>query len=123
MFGDLVVHPAWTAHSTGYPEIVEIRADENSKNVPGENWHSDLTCDPIPPMGSILYLHTVPEPGGDTMFASMYAAYDALSPRMKTYLEGLTAIHDGDHVYRPLFPDLDRSLPVQRSIPSCAPTR
>ena len=36
--------------------------------------------------GSILYLHTVPPVGGDTLFASQYAAYDALSPRMKTYL-------------------------------------
>jgi taurine dioxygenase len=110
VFGDLVVHSS-VPHIPGHPEIVEIRADENSKNVPGENWHSDLTCDPIPPMGSILYLHTVPEPGGDTMFASMYAAYDALSPRMKDYLEGLEAEHDGNHVYRPLFPDIDRSYP------------
>src|SRR5215475_9959960 len=51
-------------------------------------------------MGSILYLHTVPDCGGDTLFASQYAAYDALSPRMKAYLEGLTATHAGDHVYR-----------------------
>ena len=51
-------------------------------------------------MGSILYLHTVPPCGGDTLFASQYAAYDALSARMKAYLEGLTATHSGDHVYR-----------------------
>jgi taurine dioxygenase len=42
----------------------------------------------------------VPPVGGDTLFASQYAAYDALSPRMKTYLEGLTATHSGEHVYR-----------------------
>jgi taurine dioxygenase len=42
----------------------------------------------------------VPSSGGDTLFASQYAAYDALSPRMKVYLEGLTATHSGDHVYR-----------------------
>src|SRR5262249_55199881 len=47
-----------------------------------------------------LYLHTVPPVGGDTLFASQYAAYDALSTRMKAYLEGLTATHSGDHVYR-----------------------
>ena len=47
-------------------------------------------------MGSILHLHTVPPTGGDTLFASMYAAYDALSPRMKAYLDGLTATHDGE---------------------------
>ena len=51
-------------------------------------------------MGSILYLHTVPNCGGDTLFASQYAAHDALSPRMKVYLEGLTATHSGDHIYR-----------------------
>jgi taurine dioxygenase len=51
-------------------------------------------------MGSILYLHTVPETGGDTLFASAAAAYDALSPRMKAYLEGLTALHSGERTYR-----------------------
>ena len=51
-------------------------------------------------MASILYLHTVPDCGGDTLFASQYAAYDALSPRMKAYLEGMTATHSGDHIYR-----------------------
>ncbi len=107
VFGDLVIHSG-VAGLPDYPEVIQIHADHTSKNVPGENWHSDLTCDPIPPMGSILYLHTIPPVGGDTMFASMYAAYDALSPKMKAYLEGMQAVHDGDHVYRPLFPDVDK---------------
>ena len=110
IFGELAIHSG-VAGLDGYPEIVAIHADENSKNVAGENWHSDLTMNEIPPMGSILYLHTVPEVGGDTMFASMYAAYDALSDRMKTYLDGLYAEHDGNHVYKPLFPDIDREYP------------
>ena len=50
---------------------------------------------PVPPMASILYLHTLPTLGGDTCFGSMYAAYDALSEKMKSYLDGLTATHDG----------------------------
>jgi taurine dioxygenase len=110
LFGELVLHSA-VAGLPDHPEVVAIHADSNSRYIAGEHWHSDLTCDPAPPMGSILYLHTVPEIGGDTLFSSMYAAYEALSPRMKTYLEGMTAEHDGDHVYRPLFPDLDRRYP------------
>ena len=54
----------------------------------------------------MLYNHTVPpDGGGDTMFASMYAAYDALSPRMKAYLSGLTATHDGKRVFGPTAPE------------------
>lgn len=109
-FGELAIHTG-VAGLPEHPEIVSIHADAQSKYVAGEDWHSDLTCNAQPPMGSILYLHTVPEVGGDTMFASMYAAYEALSPRMQAYLDGLTAVHDGDHVYRPLFPDLDKRYP------------
>lgn len=109
-FGELAIHSS-VAGLPDQPEIVAIHADANSKFVAGENWHSDLTCDEAPPLGSILYLHTVPDYGGDTLFASMYEAYEALSPRMKAYLEGLSAVHDADHVYRPLFPDLDRKYP------------
>src|SRR5262249_15834536 len=86
----------------------------------GEDWHSDLTCDEAPPLGSILHLHTVPPEGGDTLFASMYAAWEALSPRMQALLEGLTAIHDADHVYRPLFPHLHRNYPPSTHPPGCA---
>src|SRR4051812_15417163 len=98
-FGDLHIHPN-TPGPEGHPEILPIHADANSKRIAGEYWHSDVSCDEEPPLGSILYLHTVPPVGGDTLFASQYAAYDALSPRMKTYLEGLTATHSGEHVYR-----------------------
>src|SRR6184192_978065 len=98
-FGELHIHPN-TPGPEGHPEILPIHADANSKRVSGEYWHSDVSCDEEPPLGSILYLHTVPPCGGDTLFASQTAAYDALSPRMKVYLEGLTATHSGDHVYR-----------------------
>lgn len=98
-FGELHIHPN-TPGPDGHPEILPIHADANSKRVAGERWHSDVSCDPEPPLGSILYLHTVPETGGDTLFASQYAAYEALSPRMKAYLEGLTAFHDGGPNYR-----------------------
>jgi taurine dioxygenase len=98
-FGDLHIHPN-TPGPHGHPEILPIHADANSKRIAGERWHSDVSCDQEPPLGSILFLHTVPPVGGDTLFASQYAAYDALSPRMKAYLDGLTAFHDGGPSYR-----------------------
>jgi taurine dioxygenase len=98
LFGELAIHPN-TPGPAGHPEILPIHADATSKRIAGERWHSDVSCDPEPPMGSILNLKIVPEVGGDTVFASMYAAYEALSPGMKQYLAGLTAIHDGSMNY------------------------
>jgi taurine dioxygenase len=100
LFGELHVHPAAPSLLEGHPEILVIHADEKSKRVAGEVWHSDVSCDPEPPMGSILYMHELPPVGGDTLFASMYAAYDGLSEPMQRFLEPLTAIHEGEHVYR-----------------------
>jgi taurine dioxygenase len=98
-FGELHIHPA-APHAPGYPELMIIHADENSPRANGEDWHSDVSCDTEPPMGSILYIKTCPPNGGDTLFANMYAAYEALSDRMKAYLDGLKALHDGEDAYR-----------------------
>jgi taurine dioxygenase len=99
LFGDLHIHPA-APHVQGIPEMMIIHADRDSPRANGEGWHTDVSCEPEPPMGSILYIRTCPQHGGDTLFASMYAAYDALSDRMKKYLDGLTAFHDSEQVYR-----------------------
>ena len=99
LFGELHIHPG-SPPPPGHPEILIVHADKNSKHVAGENWHSDVTCDAEPPMGSILHLWEVPKSGGDTLFASMEASYDALSDRMKNYLNGLSATHSGEQVYR-----------------------
>jgi len=99
LFGELMVHPA-APHIEGHPELLKIYADKDTPRANGESWHSDVSCEPEPPMGSILHIKQCPPKGGDTLFANMYAAYEALSDRMKTYLDGLTAIHDGEHVYR-----------------------
>ncbi len=93
LFGKLHIHPMKGMEE--HPEVRKLHADANSKHVSGEEWHTDMSCAPVPPLGSILYLHTLPPIGGDTIFASMYAAYDALSPPMQKFLEGLTATHDG----------------------------
>ena len=88
-------------HGTpGHPAIVRIHADASSTGVAAETWHTDMSCRAEPPMGTILHLHTLPPVGGDTLFASTTAAYDALSAPMKAYLEGLTAIHDGGRAFR-----------------------
>ena len=102
-FGNLHVHPNAPQLISEHPEILVIKADETSKRVAGEDWHSDVSCDPEPPMGSILYIKEVPASGGgDTMFANMYAAYEGLSEPMKQLLDGCTAIHDSAkaHAYR-----------------------
>lgn len=98
-FGELHVHAA-SRSIEGHPGVLRIHIDENTKVIPGYDWHADASNEPEPPLGSILQLHVVPETGGDTLFASMYAAYDALSDRLKAYLEGLTAIHDGNYTFR-----------------------
>jgi len=104
-FGDLHVGAAASAWAVeGYPEVVRIHADASSTFVAGEDWHSDMTCDEEPPLGSILYLHTVPKSGGDTVFSNMFLAYVALSDRMKHYLDGLTATHDARRVFGHIAP-------------------
>jgi taurine dioxygenase len=99
LFGDLHIHPA-APHLEGHPEIFVIHAHKDSKIANGTGWHSDVSCDLEPPAATMLQLHKLPSSGGDTMFASMYAAYDALSEPMKRFLEGLTALHESEHVYR-----------------------
>jgi taurine dioxygenase len=70
-----------------FPEIFEINTDKNSKIANGaEDFHSDVSCDIEPPLGTMLQLHVLPECGGDTMFANMYLAYEALSKPMQVFL-------------------------------------
>jgi taurine dioxygenase len=64
------------------------------KGEGSDQWHADHTFFPVPPMGLVLRAVQLPSSGGDTCFASMYAAYDDLSSAMQTFLEGLTAVHD-----------------------------
>ena len=98
-FGNLHIHPA-APSLPGLPEAMIIHADANSKYANGEDWHSDVSCDEEPPMGSILRIHTLPPTGGDTLFANMYTAYETLSAPIRTMLDGLTAVHDGELLYR-----------------------
>jgi len=102
-FGDLHIHPR-APSPEGHPELLVIHADEKSKRVAGQGWHTDVSCDREPPMASILRMTEVPADGaGDTIFASMYAAYEALSDTMQGFLSGLSAVHESAHVYRGRF--------------------
>jgi taurine dioxygenase len=108
-FGRLHIHSGMKGMDE-HPEVRALSADENSKHVSGEVWHTDLSCDPITPMGSILNIKVLPPVGGDTAFASMYQAYEELSDRMKTYLEGLTATHDGGLAFKRFNPNKEYNL-------------
>ena len=112
LFGELLVHPAARAEVEGHPEIRVVHADEKTKTATGEVWHSDMSCEPEPPMGSILYLHQSPPVGGDTAFANMYLAYETLSEPIKRLVEGLSAFHTSAHVYsRAEFGRSDKKFP------------
>jgi taurine dioxygenase len=83
----------------GYPRIAEVRKEpENQRNV-GGIWHTDHSYDRVPALGSILYAREVPETGGDTLFASMARAFEALSEGLKETLRGLNAVHSSRHVF------------------------
>ena len=100
-FGELHIHPQGDV--PGHPGIIEVRTDANSKTYAGHLWHSDVSCEAEPPIGSILYLHQVPASGGDTLIANMSAAYEALSAPMQAFLGGLSALHSGQMSYRDYF--------------------
>ncbi len=90
-FGTLQRHPSYPTIN-GYREIIILENDrENPSKI--DEWHSDMSFRPMPPLGSILLARIVPDSGGDTMFSNLAAAYDDLSESLKRSLEGMTATH------------------------------
>ncbi len=83
----------------GWPMIAEVRKEPSQKKNIGGIWHTDQSYDERPALGSILYAKELPPCGGDTLFASMYAAYEALSDGLKDTLRRLRAIHSSRHVF------------------------
>jgi taurine dioxygenase len=102
-FADLTVHPFSPADEEA-PELIMFRNDENNPPYSTDNWHSDETFRAAPPMGTMLRALDVPEFGGDTMFASMTAAFEGLSDHMQQFISGLEAWHDFK-IFRALFGD------------------
>jgi taurine dioxygenase len=94
-FGGIHHHP-YMQGMPDHPDIFEILKTETDPHNFGGVWHVDQMFTPKPNMSTILYAKEVPEAGGDTLFANMYAAYDALSDTMKSMLSGLKVLCVGD---------------------------
>lgn len=90
-FGQLEGHPHLKNPFTQHPELFELAA---SSGGVADEWHTDITFQEEPALMSILHMVKCPEVGGDTMWASLCAAYDELSPPLKELCDGLTALHD-----------------------------
>lgn len=99
-WGGIDVNPFFPTNS-GWPEIAEVRKAEDQRSNIGGGWHTDHSFDQVPAMGSILVARELPPVGGDTLFSSMGAAYDALSEGLKETLSTLRAVHSADHIYQP----------------------
>jgi taurine dioxygenase len=95
-FGPISRSP-YIRHMDAYPDIIAVLKEAGERKIStfGNAWHSDFSFLEEPPMGSVLYAREVPSHGGDTLFANMYAAYEALSPGLRRVLDGLNAVHTG----------------------------
>jgi taurine dioxygenase len=99
-FGELDRHDALPRdRHPDYPEILLVTNEPNPDGTPsnsrytGRQWHSDMSFTPVPSLGSLLRGITIPEVGGDTVFANMYLAYETLSDGMKNMIADLHGIH------------------------------
>ncbi len=97
-FGQLQSHPVYPTIE-GFPEITILENDEKNPSKI-EKWHTDMTFKKIPPLGSILLGKIIPEKGGDTLFASLSAAYSDLPEDLKRSLEKMTAIHSFEYGFK-----------------------
>ena len=82
-----------------HPQIAEVRKEPDQKRNIGGGWHTDHSYDQSPALGSVLLAREVPSRGGDTLFASMTLAYDALSDGLKRTLGSLHGVHSSRHVF------------------------
>ena len=97
-FGPINVNRFFGAHPQ-FPEIAMVVKEPSQESNIGGAWHTDHSYDLEPAMGSILVAKALPQTGGDTLFVSMYDAFDALSDGLKETLRGLRAVHSGRHVF------------------------
>jgi taurine dioxygenase len=91
-WGEVIEYP-FVKGLEGFPLIIPVVKLEHERNNFGGIWHSDTAYLENPPMASMLVAREVPPFGGDTLFASQYAAYEALSPGMKAMLDSMVAVN------------------------------
>lgn len=97
-FGDINVNRFFTANPD-HPQIAMVTKEPDQQVNIGGGWHTDHSYDHEPALGSILVARELPPSGGDTWFASMYKAYESLSPGLQETLCGLNAVHSARHVF------------------------
>jgi taurine dioxygenase len=97
-FGPLNIHP-YVSGMADHPEVMEIIKEPSDKVNFGGGWHSDMSFLEHPSIGSILYAVELPDWGGDTLFASQAAAYEALTPGLRATLDSLRAVHSAGREY------------------------
>ena len=98
LWGEININRFFT-NLEGYPKIALVSKEPDQKKNIGGAWHTDHTYDLEPAMGSILFAHQVPKKGGDTLFSSMYAAYETLSDGLKNTLKNMYGRHSSRHVF------------------------
>jgi taurine dioxygenase len=98
LFGPLNRH-SYVKGMDDYPDVFRIVKEPTDVHHFGNAWHSDLAYEEKPALATILYGIDVPEVGGDTMFTSLYAAYDALSDGMKRMLADLRIVFTNANTY------------------------
>ncbi len=97
-FGPIDINRFFQA-APGHPQIAEVRKEPEQKVNIGGGWQTDHSYDQIPALGSILLARETPPRGGDTMFACMNLAYEALSDGLKKTLGNMRAVHSSRHVF------------------------
>jgi len=105
-FGPINVNRFFTALPEE-PQIALVLKEADQTGAIGEVWHTDHAYDTAPALGSILHAIVTPPYGGDTVFASMAMAFEALSPKFQDILRPLSAWHSSRHVFGALVKDDD----------------
>ena len=118
-FGTLNQHDQ-VAGMEDYPDIIEVRQEPTDTRNFGGAWHGDVTYLPEPPLGSILYAREVPPVGGDTLWASLYLAYEDLSDGYRAMIDPLTVIHTPAIIYGEKSMDWSKDSSVKSAPTSAA---